>query len=293
MGAQQIVFVTGMSGAGKSTAARALEDLEFWCVDNLPAPLLEKLVQLTAASGAGSPRLAVVCDLRDAALVDAFPAAFQAARAVGRGTELLFLEASDEVLLGRYQRTGRPHPLARPPLERDPVDADEGAIRAALAEERARLAPLRARATEVIDTSEMTVHELRRQVVRRFGAGEAQHLEVGLLTFTYPPGPPPEVDLVFDARCAPVGGVGDEGPERGLDRLIELLAFLFPLYQREGKTYLTIGLGGGVQDPRAEAMSRALRTRLEPLGIATRLRADASTPIASARSLGDDAGSEG
>lgn len=277
----RFVFVTGLSGAGKSTAARAFEDLQFWCVDNLPGPLLEKLLRLSAVSGDALGKLAVVCDVRDAAIDAAFPTVFAAALAQGRQVDLLFLEASEEILVRRFERTGRRHPLARPgTASAGPSGASAGDVRAALAEERARLAPLRARATEVVDTSQMTVHELRRHVVRRFSGGGEQRLEVGLVSYGLSGGLPPEVDVAIDARFLPkaidtgAGAAAGARSGRCLDRVTELLAFLFPLYQREGKAYLTIGVGDdeGDRGARSATLAQVLKERLEPLGISTRER---------------------
>lgn len=291
----RIVFVSGLSGAGKSTVAHALEDLQYWCIDNLPSELLPKLLALAAAAGGRIDRLAVVCDARDPALVQVLPPLLDELRGQQRAVDLLFLESADEVLTRRFERTGRPHPLAG--AGRD--------IAQALALERRLLAPVRARATQIIDTSALTPHQLRQVVASRSEGTTGSRLEVGLLSFGFPQGVPPEVDIVIDVRCLPDPAtepalaerdgldpqlrqyvLGGAPAQRLIDRCVDLLAFLFPLYQREGKAYLTVGLGCSDGARRALACAVAIEERLGPLGIESRRRNLGA--IASSRRLGDD-----
>jgi len=291
----RIVFVSGLSGAGKSTVAHALEDLQYWCIDNLPSELLPKLMALAAAAGGRIDRLAVVCDARDPALGQVLPPLLDDLRARHWAVDLLFLESADAVLTRRFERTGRPHPLA----------AEGRDIAQALALERQLLAPVRARATQIIDTSALTPHQLRQVVASRSEGGTGSRLEVGLLSFGFPHGVPPEVDIVVDLRCLPDPAgdpvladrdgldprvrdfvLGSAPAQRLIDRCVDLLTFLFPLYQREGKAYLTVGLGCSDGARRALACAVAIEERLRPLGIESRLRALGA--IASVERLGDD-----
>ncbi|MBN2361450.1 MAG: RNase adapter RapZ [Deltaproteobacteria bacterium] len=276
----RIIFVSGLSGAGKSTAAHALEDLQYWCIDNLPSALVPKLLALAVAAGGQIDRLAVVCDARDSTLGEVLPPLLDDVRRQRWLVDLLFLEAADDVLARRFERTGRRHPLAG--AGRD--------IEQALASERQLLQSVRDRATQIIDTSAMTPHQLRQAVVRRSDGSSEPWLELALLGFGFPQGIPPEVDIVIDLRCLPdptlepalAGCTGmdpqvrqhvfrGEAPQRLVERAVELLAFLFPLFQREGKSYLTVGLGCSDGVHRSVACAAEVQARLRPLGIESRL----------------------
>jgi len=248
----RVLVITGLAGSGKSHALRALEDAGWFCVDNLPVALIPSLVQLALRSPE-LQRAALVVDLREPGFVSKFPDVLRGLRARGIAVSLLFLEADERVLLRRFSETRRPHPLAanQPVLE-------------GLREERDALRPIRKTADHILDTSGYTVHQLRDHLKERYGVRAAgdRRLVVGVLSFGYKHGVPPEADLVFDVRFLPnpnfvpalrkltghdpavVRYLRRQKDTRALlRRLEELLAFLLPRYLREGKTYLTIAIG--------------------------------------------------
>jgi UPF0042 nucleotide-binding protein len=266
-GPQSVLVITGMSGSGKSTAVRAFEDAGWFCIDNLPAPLLPKVAEL----GVGQNRLAFVVDVREGHyLIDA-PSALEELRRAGHGVEVLFLDSSDESIIRRYSETRRRHPLG----------GVEG-VAEGIARERKVLAVLREHAEHVLDTSSMTVHELRRQVMARFAADAKAGLALTLMSFGFKYGVPSNADLVFDVRFLPNPFfVPELKPFTGkdprvttfvvdrpdawefLDRVFEMLEFLVPRYQREGKTYLTVAIGCTGGKHRSVAMAQVLGERVK------------------------------
>ncbi|MFB3853614.1 MAG: RNase adapter RapZ [Vicinamibacterales bacterium] len=279
----RFIVVTGLSGSGKSQAIRALEDLGYFCVDNLPIALVPTLARLSQRAGSGLPNVAIVVDVRERNFVSQFPAVLARLRAMRRlNPALIFLEASDTALVRRFSETRRPHPLAR----RRPVV--EG-----IREERTQLAGIRALADETIDTSGLTVHELR-DAFMAFARGRAaaRELVVTLLSFGFKHGLPPESDLVFDARCLPnphfVPALRRRtGRDRAvvrfmerhqatgefLDRTADLLEFLIPLYVAEGKSYLTVAVGCTGGRHRSVMLAEALSRRLARFaGVRLRVR---------------------
>jgi RNase adapter protein RapZ len=267
----RLCVVSGISGAGRTTVVKALEDLGYFCVDNLPVALLEQLVELFRGR---EQLLAVVIDVREREFLPAVPAALDALRARGVLTDLLFLNASDEALAQRFNETRRLHPTG----------PGQG-LAAAIARERELLAPLADRADLQLDTTRMTVHELRAFVTRRFGPeARASGLQVELVSFGFRYGLPDLADLLFDVRFLQNPHFVPELRERtGLDtevaefvlqnsrtrafleRLRDFLDFLLPLYEEEGKSYLTIAVGctGGQHRSIAVvgALERTLRER--------------------------------
>lgn len=267
--APRVLLVTGMSGGGKSTAVRALEDAGWFCIDNLPVPLLPKLIEL--ASAGNMARLAVVTDARESTYLPTTPAAIADIRAQGVRVEVLYLDASDEVLIRRFSETRRRHPLS-----------PDGTVPAGIAAERTRLKELRALADEVIDTSQVTVHELKRTVQARFAETQGTQLNVSLLSFGYRYGLPPQADLVVDVRFLPnpyfvpgmrertgrdadvAGYVLDREEAQGfLARVVDMVQFLLPKYRKEGKSYLTVAIGCTGGKHRSVAFVRALGERLQ------------------------------
>lgn len=249
----RFVVVTGLSGAGKSAAIHALEDLGYLCVDNLPTVLIPTLADLMLGEGATHEAVAVVVDARDRTFLDRFPSVFDALRdRQDLSVWLIFLEASDEALLRRFSETRRPHPLA------PTASVIEGILA-----ERVRLGPIKKMSDRVLDTSDLTVHELRRAFRELSdGGGTETQLTVTLVSFGYKYGIPVEADLLFDVRFLPnpyfVTGLRElAGTDRAvqdyvaaadttepfLDKTADLLNFLIPHYMAEGKSYLTIGVG--------------------------------------------------
>lgn len=273
--AKHIVVITGMSGAGKSTAVRALEDAGFFCIDNLPAPLLPKVSELSGG-GAEMQRLAFVIDVREGKYLDQAPHALDEIRRQGHRVDVLFLDSSDEAITRRFSETRRRHPLA-----------GRGSVSDGVAKERLALHELREHAQHLIDTSAMTVHELKAQVQNRFSSDAPPVLSLTLLSFGYRHGVPAQADLVFDVRFLPnpffvptlkaltgrdasVAAYVLDRPETWtfVDKVVDLLQFLLPKYQREGKAYLTVAIGCTGGRHRSVALVHALADRFKDLGIA-------------------------
>jgi RNase adapter protein RapZ len=249
----RFIVLTGLSGAGKSQAIRALEDLGYFCVDNLPTMLIPTLAELATRAGSDLEKVAIVVDVREGAFLEEFPRLFRRIRRM-RGLKplLIFLEATDAALVRRFSETRRPHPLAH---DRPILDG--------IREERRRIRPIRALADEIVDTSSLTVHELREAFMSLSrGARQTNRLQVMFLSFGFKHGIPLEADLVFDVRFLPNPHfVPRLRPLTGLDqpvadyigkfaetgetvaRLTDLLTFLVPRYADEGKAYLTVAVG--------------------------------------------------
>jgi UPF0042 nucleotide-binding protein len=265
-----VLIVTGMSGAGKSTVLAALEDLGFYCVDNLPVPMLPRLVELVAETD-GARRVAVGIDAREPAYLRHFASVHDALVAAGHALEILFLEAPTDVLVRRYSETRRKHPL--------------GELPAAIDEERALLAGLRERATSTIDSATMRARELRQLVRDRYATRGVLHLV--LMSFGFKSGLPSSADLVFDARSlANPFDVPELRPRTGLEAAVAdyvlgqedattllghmegLVRFIVPRSIREGRSYLTVALGCTGGQHRSVALVEALAVLLragEPL----------------------------
>lgn len=253
----RIVIITGLSGSGKTTTSRALEDMGFFCVDNLPIALLPGLFDLRSASLGEHSKIALVMDLREKDFLKTYPEVFSRLREEGFQLEILFLEASDEVLVRRYSQTRRSHPLA-----------EGGDVKEGIRREREMLSGLRSMANMVMDTSLYNIHQLQGAIRELFGQGPmGRRMILTFLSFGYSQGIPQEADLVVDVRFLPnpffleeLKGLpgtdsrivqflfGFEESRKFLDLFQKFLNFLLPLYEREGKAYLTVGVGctGGV-----------------------------------------------
>jgi len=281
--AAAFVVVTGLSGAGKSHAIRALEDLGYFCVDNLPVALIQTFADLTLNAPGRVRRAAVVVDVREGQHLVKFPAIYRRLRKqAGSQVRLIFLEAADSALLRRFSETRRPHPLAGHQTVAEGLD-----------EERRLLQPIRRLADQVLDTSALTVHELRRRILETTGGTAARApLVVTILSFGFRRGVPEDADLVFDVRFLPnphfvtslkrwsgrtrrvADFVLQPQPARRFMRLtVQLLRFLIPQYIEEGKTYLTIAIGCTGGRHRSVAIAEALAHRLKGMrGIHLRVR---------------------
>ncbi|HKO93427.1 MAG TPA: RNase adapter RapZ [Polyangiaceae bacterium] len=280
----EVVVVTGLSGAGRSTALRALEDLGFFCVDNLPTLLVQQTVE--SCERGGMRRLALGIDVRVRSFLQGAGGALQKLAASGRTLHIVFLDASNEALLRRYSSTRRPHPLST--TDAAGPGGPAGAVLEGIALERERLAPLRAIASRVLDTTRLSVHELRRRIVAEFGpgAGRADRMRIRVLSFGFKYGVPVDADLSLDVRFienpffveglrelsgldAPVANfVLDKPDAQGfLERALALLEFALPRYEAEGKSYLTVAIGctGGRHRSvaMAERLAEELRRRLQ------------------------------
>jgi UPF0042 nucleotide-binding protein len=252
MSLQELVVVTGMSGSGKGTVLKAFEDLGFFCIDNLPVPLIPKFIEGIHVSGGVVERAALVIDIRAGEKLGDLEKMFSSLREFEFRLFVLYLEARDEVLVRRFSETRRPHPLT--------VDRP---LRDAIRLERKRLRGIRECADVIIDTSEFSIHEVKALVMNRFREHpRMRKLIVYLVSFGYKYGIPLESDLVFDVRFLPnpffvaglrmLGGRNREVvkymrsfPETKefLKRVRDFLNFLIPLYVKEGKAYLTVGVG--------------------------------------------------
>lgn len=270
---QRIVFVSGLSGSGKSTAMAALEDLAFYCVDNLPAPLTPQFLDLCAGSTPPITKVALAIDARESAFLNAIPAVVEDLRRSGAAVTVVFLECATEVLVNRYRETRRVHPLAH-----------DGSVTTGIETERELLTDVSRLADVTIDTSQLNVHELRETIVGAV-AGHTRQTIVNLTSFGFRYGVPTAAELLFDVRFLPnphfeAGlrpGTGmdepvaafvlkDERTSTLLNHLHQLLEFLLPCYDDEGKAYLTVGVGCTGGRHRSVAIVETLRGWLDELG---------------------------
>jgi RNase adapter protein RapZ len=275
--AQRFLIITGLSGSGMSSATNAFEDLGFFCVDNLPISLLSMFTRLLLPDGeekVAIDRAALVIDIRERQFLSEFPRALADLRRQALNPYVIFFEASDEVLQRRFSETRRPHPF------------DQGRdLLTAIMSERKAMESVRSAADSIIDTSDHSVHALRRMLVEKFSpdAPDAP-LRINVVSFGHKHGVPRQIDLLFDVRHLPnpffVRELKDlpgtnrkiiaylDGQDEVVEtrrRFIELLDYLIPLYKREGKSYLTIGIGctGGRHRSVkiAEDIGRAMKKR--------------------------------
>ena len=276
-GALQTVIITGLSGAGRSTAAKCLEDLGYFVVDNLPPELVATMVDLGSRSQGAVTRIAVVMDVRSRAFSTDLAGVVTELGRRGLNPRVLFLEASDAVLIRRFESVRRAHPLQ-----------GDGRLADGITAERELLRPLRDVADLVIDTSDRSVHVLRRRIEESFISDglAAADLRATVLSFGFKYGLPPDADLVVDVRFLPnphwIPELRDqtgEDPEVSdyvlsqeavpefLDRYIDVLRIIGAGYRREGKRYLTLAVGCTGGKHRSVAIARELASRLNKLGI--------------------------
>jgi len=252
-GTRRFVILTGLSGSGKTQAIRALEDLGYFCVDNLPTQLIPTMAELSTREDASPDKVAIVVDVRERGFLAQFPRIYRRLKAQGRvRPSLIFLEASHSVLVRRFSETRRPHPLA-----------PDRSVAEGIAEERQKLNPIRAMADLILDTSNLTVHELRDIFMGLSRDNRARaEMVVNLVSFGYKNGVPLDADLVFDVRCLAnpyfVDGLRDlTGRDQAvvrymrrdaasmefIEKLASFLRFALPRYVQEGKSYLTVAIG--------------------------------------------------
>jgi UPF0042 nucleotide-binding protein len=282
-GHARFVVITGLSGSGKSQAIRALEDLGYFCVDNLPTMLIPTMAQLSCRPGSELPKVAIVVDVREGSFLEEFPKIWKDVKRIpGLHPMLIFLEATHAALVRRFSETRRPHPLAH-----------DRPVSEGLADERQRLDRIRAMADQIVDTSNLTVHQLRERFMS-LAREQAQRnpLIVTMLSFGFKHGVPLDADLVFDARFLPNPHFVPElkaqtGLDRGVVKFMEqhdvtgkfvqkvrdLLEFLVPQYVAEGKAYLTIAIGCTGGRHRSVMLAEALAQPLGALeGVRVRVR---------------------
>lgn len=248
----RIIIVTGMSGSGKSTALRALEDVGFFCVDNLPVVLLPKLLEIQTDAASEISKVALVMDLRERYFLEKYAEIFAKLKEEGHRIEILFLDASDESLLRRFRETRRAHPLC-----------ERGTVMEGIALEREKLSALRAMADKIVDTSSFNVHQLKEVIQRHFMTSTTEkRLLINLMSFGFRYGLPAEADIVLDVRFLPnpyfieelkhLNGenqkiqeyvMGWEESQTFLRKILDMMEFLIPLYEKEGKSNLNVALG--------------------------------------------------
>jgi len=274
---ERLVVITGLSGSGKSLAARCLEDMNFFCVDNLPVNLIPQFYELLQRSGGAIPRGAIVVDAREREFLAGFPETLDGLKENGAPVTLLFFECTGEILKRRFSESRRPHPM----------QDSGGSLEKAIQDERAILAPLRDVADRIIDTSRFNAHELRSFLKASFGQHHTTTaLNVHVVSFGFKYGVPAEADLLFDVRFIPnpffveglrnldgrnaeVRAFLDARPEARefLARLKELLDFLIPHYASEGKSYLTITIGCTGGKHRSVALAEEIREHFVENGV--------------------------
>jgi UPF0042 nucleotide-binding protein len=271
----RLVVVTGMSGAGRSTAAHSLEDLGWYVIDNLPPSLLVEVC--AQARRVELNRVAVVLDVRTREFFEQLPAMFADLSAMGTLPEILFLEATDDIIVRRQESVRRPHPLQ-----------GDGRLMDGIARERETLATLRAAADLVIDTSSLNIHQLRSRVSHAYGGTSDDKLRVTLLSFGFKNGLPIDADMVFDVRFLPnPHWVPELRPQTGLSRPVsdyvlqqpgaepflvavqQVLASVSKGYVQEGKRFVTIGIGCTGGKHRSSAIAEELAHRLRATGVPT------------------------
>ena len=271
----RFVIVTGMSGGGKSTALRMLEDVGFYCVDNLPVPLIEKFVELIAMPNSEVGKVALGLDVRADQPFEDAQKVLEKLKENGYSFEILFMEASDQVLLKRYKETRRMHPLS-----------PDGRVEDGILKERKILQDIRSKAEYVIDTSKLLTRELKEEIDRIFVKNEEYNsLMITILSFGFKHGIPADADLVFDVRFLPNPFYIDElkyktgndkevqdyvmsfpEAETFIDKLCDMLSFLIPNYVKEGKYQLVIGIGCTGGKHRSVTLANRLYSRLKNKG---------------------------
>jgi UPF0042 nucleotide-binding protein len=271
-GTRRFVILTGLSGAGKTQAIRALEDLGYFCIDNLPTQLIPTMAELTKRDDSSLSKVAIVVDVREGGFLTQFPRTFRKLQQTpGVNPTLIFLEASHSTLVRRFSETRRPHPLA-----------PDRSVSEGIREERDKLNAIRKLADMIIDTSSLTVHELR-DAFMRMSRDENTRAEmvVNLVSFGYKHGVPVDADLVFDVRCLPNPHFVDrlrrltgrdqavirymrkhEATSDFIERLTSFLRFALPHYVAEGKSYLTVAIGCTGGQHRSVMIAEALKKTL-------------------------------
>lgn len=272
---RNLTIITGMSGSGKHTLLKSFEDLGYFCVDNLPIQLFPKLVDLASSEGDPFQRIAVVIDIRERFFLDEFPQAFAALKKNPFTVRLLFLEASDAALVKRFSETRRPHPLAR-----------DRSILEGIRLERQCLSDLKMLADQIIDTSDFTTHSARRFIADHFRESDQENnMTTSLVSFGFKYGIPVNSDLVFDVRFLPnpffvphlkeltgndqaiVDFLDQQADTAEITRRIgDMITYLHPRFEREGKTYLTVAIGCTGGRHRSVAIANKILELLQKLG---------------------------
>ena len=264
----RIIIVTGLSGSGKSTVLKAFEDIGFFCVDNMPVVLLPKFLELPVESRGEILKIALVMDLREKGFLESYQEVFPELREKGYHLEILFLDASDEILVRRFSQTRRQHPLAGSDF-----------VLKGIRKERKKLSGIKEIANQIVDTSFFSVHDLRKAIIQHYTSTiTSPQMTINLLSFGYKYGLPYDADIVIDVRFLPnpyfvpgLKNLNGEEPEvidyvmkwnetEGfIKKFQDLLRYLIPLYEKEGKSYLTIAIGCTGGRHRSVAIAEELR----------------------------------
>lgn len=276
MNTHRIVIITGLSGSGKSTAVAAFEDAGYYCVDNMPLELLPKFLDLPMSSGTDINGFAFVMDMRARDFLSNFSTTLDSLGEKGRLPEIIFLEADETTLLKRYSQTRRHHPLSH-----------DSTLLESIRSEKAKMLPIRALSNRIIDTTRLNVHQLKSEIlsIARSNSPEVHTLRTSILSFGYKYGIPREADIVIDVRFVPNPYFVPElkhldGESSGvkqfvlstdeadvfLSKFLDLLDFLVPLYQKEGKAYLTIAVGCTGGRHRSVAIARRVFEHMNAMG---------------------------
>ena len=282
-GTRRFVILTGLSGSGKTQAIRALEDLGYFCIDNLPTQLIPTIAELAVREASSLEKVAIVVDVREKDFLSQFPRVFRKLRGASKiKPTLIFLEASHSTLVRRFSETRRPHPLAR-----------DRSVTEGITEERRKLDQIRSMADLIVDTTNMTVHELRDSFMQMSRDGRTRaDMVVNLVSFGYKNGVPVDADLVFDVHCLPNPHFVDSlrkltGRDAAvirymkkhtethdfIDRLTSFLKFALPQYVQEGKSYLTVAVGCTGGQHRSVMVAEALKKSLQDVkGVRLRVK---------------------
>lgn len=247
----QLIILSGLSGSGKSTAAKALEDLGYFCIDNLPPTLIPMFIELCESSAEHIRKAALVMDVREGVFFEGAPNMIAELKEKGHSIELLFLESSDPALVRRYKETRRKHPLST-----------NGNILRGIRKERKMLSKIKNLADYLIDTSDLNVHQLRELIQDTFEKTKSRGISINFLSFGYKYGFPYDADVILDVRFLPsphfieslkyLSGsdrrvkdfvLKNEDTRKFIEKLVDLLKFLIPRYEKEGKSYLTVAIG--------------------------------------------------
>jgi UPF0042 nucleotide-binding protein len=276
---KKIFIITGLSGSGKSTAIDVMEDAGFYCVDNMPVSLLPKFLELPLQHNADIAGLAFVMDAREKGFTEQYAGIFDSLARDGHRLEIIFLEAAEKDLLQRYSQTRRHHPLGRGKTLLDGIQREKEA-----------LAPLRRSADQIVDTTGRTVHELKNAIRELIDRRDLARMQIHVLSFGFKYGAPASADLIMDVRflanpyfqpeLKAMDGestrvrdfvLADPNCRRFLEKFLDLLDFLIPLYEREGKAYLTIAIGCTGGHHRSVTIARAVFDHIRRHGTAVEI----------------------
>ncbi len=275
-----LVIISGLSGSGKSTAVNVLEDLGYYCVDNIPPTLLPTFIELCENSGKDINNVALVIDIRERVSFNSAPTVIEEFKKRGYPVDMIFLESSDQTLIKRYKETRRKHPLS-----------DDGNILEGITKEREMLGKLKELSNYTIDTSELNVHELSEIIKNKFNKTNSQNILLNIISFGFKHGIPNDADMIFDVRFLPnphfieglkdLNGTDNEvvdyimNKEEAIifvEKMTEFLDYLVPNYEKEGKSYLTIAIGCTGGKHRSVAITDKLAEHFKHLSPITRHR---------------------